>query len=360
MIKLRIAHFPGALSGGVGSVVMNLYRNIDRNKVIFDFYLSSECSPELEKEIISYGGSVTLIPQIRKIGPIKYTNYIRKLLSTGTRYDAIHIHSVHMGALTVIGAKLAKISKIIYHVHSTQDPAIHGMHFEALVKMACKFFINRSVHYKIACGADAGKYIYGNHPFIILNNGVDSRKFKPQKIENTFRQNPDDIIVGHVGRFAEVKNHKFIIELAKADYKNKCRFLLIGDGPLFSDIKNETIKTGVYNKFIFLGQRKDLEFLYNCMDVFILPSLFEGFPVSVVEAQACGLPCITSEFVTKDADLSINAFELLPLNPQQWIHQIYASRNSKNNNIEVIKEKIQEKRFSIKNIANYLLGFYQK
>ena len=329
MNKLRIAHFPGALSGGVGSVVMNLYRNIDRNKVVFDFYVSSQCNPELEKEIISYGGSVTIIPQIRKIGPVKYINYISKLLSMGTRYDAVHIHSVHMGALTAYGAKLARVQKILYHVHNTQDPAINGMPFETIVKKVCKFFISHSVDYKISCGADAGRYIYGKNSFIILNNGIDSSRFKPHKVENQFRKNTDNIVIGHVGRFAEVKNHKFIIELAKADYKNKCLFLLVGDGPLFSYIKNESIKLGIYDKFIFLGQRKDLEFLYNCMDVFILPSLFEGFPVSVVEAQACGLPCISSEYVTKDANLGINSYTQLPLIPEQWIKQIYLYQSNK-------------------------------
>ena len=366
---VRILQFPGTLSyGGVGSVVMNLYRTIDRNKIQFDF-----CVPRVEKgpfddEIESMGGRIFHIPQMRKNGVRHYINSITKILKNNGPYKAVHIHSIHMGAVIIMAAKKMCIENIYYHAHSTQDPALDSIPFHSIIEFILKKYIQSYASHRLSCGQLAGKYIYGKKSFTVINNAIDLDKFYPydeQKrilIKNNLGFNSSSFVVGNIARFAPVKNMSFFVKIAKLDRQNRdiLNFLLVGDGEEKADIVELVEMESLTDKFVFTGSRKDVDCLYNAMDVFCLPSIFEGLPVSLMEAQAVGLPCIISDNVTQEGIVGSSATRILSLHDsvQKWLESIYDLLDKRNSNRLSIRENFITRKYEINSIAKEIEKMY--
>lgn len=355
---IRILQFPGTmLVGGVGSVVMNLYRNIDRSKVQFDFCVPRRDRGPLDDEIESMGGRIFSVPEMRKKGCLAYIKSIVSIIRQYGPYSAVHIHSVHMGAIAMIAAKKADIKKIIYHVHNTQDPALKSFPFHAIIEKCLSCYIRKNSSLRLACGMQAGRYVYGNSSFQIINNAVDLNRFYPYddikrgQIRDALGIQNGQIVVGNVARFAPVKNMSFFVRLAQEDSKNKRRlhFLLVGDGPLLDQIKKDVEDNGLQGFFTFTGNRRDVEVLYNAMDVFCLPSYFEGLPVSAMEAQAVGLPCVISDTVTSECAINGDAvfFKSLKDNASSWLDLIYESMAFRESDKRKLANNFTEKKYEI-------------
>lgn len=366
---IRIMQFPGTmLYGGVGSVVMNIYRNIDRTKVQFDFCVPRTGEGPLDEEIRSMGGRIFEIPQMRSVGFSKYIKIVKSILLENGPYEAVHIHSVHMGAIPLMAAKQAKIFKRIYHVHSTMDAALNSFPAHQILEFFLKLYIRLNATKKLACGIDAGKYIYGNKDFFVINNAVDTNRFYPYPDEcrNSLRMEykiPNDtIVIGDVARFVEGKNIGFFVSLAQSDMKKKniCKFLMVGDGPLRNEVEFSARTKGCFDKFIFTGARKDVERFYNMMDVFCLPSLFEGLPVTMMEAQACGLPCLLSSNVTDEGKIGVAPFEHMDLQEQSdlWIEKVYSLSDKRERDAETVKDSFVASKYEIRSIAKQLEDIY--
>ena len=365
----RILHFPGSIhSGGVGSVVMNLYRNIDRTIVNFDFCVNAEGRYPVYDEIEQLGGKVYQIPQIRQVGIISFIKYLIRFLKKEGPFDAVHIHSVHMGCVVLLAAKLAGIDNRIYHVHNSKDAALDSMPFHTIVEFILKIIINLLATKKYACGIKAGRYVYMKSKFEVINNALDLSKFKPCKVESYnllgSLYTESSIIVGNVARFVKEKNQQYLISLAKYDkeHDNKLIFMLVGDGPLLIDFKKLVESANCEDKFILTGARGDTWDLYNCMDLFILPSLFEGLPVTLLEAQASGLPCLVSNCVTREADVHATKISYFGLenNIEDVVSQIYELSCYRTYDNDSIKKAFLSANYEIKSVANYLQKYYQK
>lgn len=366
----RIMFFPGHISGGVGTVVLNIFRNIDKSRFTIDFCVPDSDSGEYDSEIIQAGSKIFHIPQIRKVGPHKFIKTIKELLKKEGPYDAVHIHSVHMGALAITAAKRAGVKRRIYHVHNTQDAALDHLPFHGILETLVKHIIIRNSTDYLACGQSAGKYIYGKMEFSVVNNAVSTERFYPfeDQRRNQIREElgikQTKYVVGNIARFSAVKNHARLVELAKFDKmnRNELVFLLVGDGEKNLEIREKAKAMDCEDKIIFVGQRSDTDNMYNAMDVFCLPSFFEGLPVTAIEAQACGLPCVFSDVITKECNLGISDVDYLALSEtdSRWIEAMYSLVNSRNTDAQKINEEMIMKKYEIGAMVQQVEEIYEK
>lgn len=311
----RVLHFMSSVSKGAGiaNVIMTYYRNMDRTKVIFDFLIYYHTDSDFDEEIKSYGGRIYLIP---KPGIRTMKQYVSELEAFFCKhqgeYDAVHLHEMYMNAIVFPIAKKYGIKCCIAHSHTTlySDRFISGIRnrimFLPLKKNATAYF---------ACGVKAGEFAFGKNcvedgSCYVLKNALDLNKyiFNPRDYANVRDElsiSHDDLVIGHVGRFEAQKNHNFVIkvfcELLNA--KSNVKLLLVGSGSNFERIQKEVKELGIEQYVIFTGNRSDVPRLLNAMDIFILPSLFEGLPIVAIEAQASGLPCVVSNTVTNEISI---------------------------------------------------------
>ncbi len=368
--KIRIMQFPSMFQGGVGSVVMNIYRNIDRSQIEFDFSVSREDQCPYHDEVINMGGKIFYTSQIRKVGFFKKIKNCRQLLRDNGPYDAVHIHSIHMGAMTVYAAKKEHIP-VIYHVHNTKDPATERLPCHKFFEWLLNCYIRKNATICLACGQEAGEYIYGKkHPFSVINNGIQVSRFYPYPSEERkicraeFGFTDNDIVIGNIARFNKEKNQVFLLKLIAEDKRNNgnLKLLLTGDGPLFEQSKKISDEYGINDRVVFTGARSDVEKIYNSMDVFCLPSFFEGLPVTAIEAQACGVPCVVSSNVTSEANLEVVPYHSLALESgiSDWMEKIYGCYAADRAEAFVVTAKIKQKKYDTDSVIRAISSFYEQ
>lgn len=303
---IRVLQVMGIVeSGGVEAVIMNYYRHIDKSKVQFDFVMHKGSNPAYIAEVKAMGAKVYEITPYSN--PIGFIIDVYKIIKKGN-YRIVHSNMNALSVFPLFSAYLACTPVRILHNHSTDTKAEPVRTFvKHVLRPFAKLFANKYW----ACSKLAGEWMYGkvaveSGKVKIINNAIDLKKFAFNKdkrialrkelgVENNF-------VIGHVGRFMKQKNHEFLVEIFSdiARENENAKLLLIGDGPLKKQIEEKVAKLGLQNKVIFTGARNDVADLYNMMDVFVLPSFYEGLPVVGVEVQANGLPFICSSNVTKE------------------------------------------------------------
>ena len=342
---IRIAQIVGKwLGGGVESVVMNYYRNIDKTKIQFDFICDSDSTDIPYKEIEKLGGKVILIPPYQKV--LKYHKELKRVLIEGN-YKIVHSHINTLSVFSLFAAKKAGVPVRIAHSHSTTNKKEWKKN---LLKQVLRPLSKKYATHYFACTEHAGIWMFGKKEYdniYILNNAIDIDKFKFNKeIRNQKRSElkikDDTLVTGHIGRFVKQKNHDFMIDVFNEIHKeNKnTMLLLVGQGPLQEDIKQK-VKDLKLSKYVkFLGQRNDANELYQAFDEFFFPSLYEGLGMVAIEAQASGLPCVASTEVPGIARVSEN-MEFLELEDTigTWKNTILEQLKLKRqNNIKNIKQ----------------------
>ena len=327
---IRVLHFVStpSIGSGVMSVIMNYYRHMDRTKVQFDFLCFIPCEDSYEKEIKELGGRVFFIPK-----PGSSLNSISEIwkffLNHKLEYQWFHNHEVYLSFFLKPLSKICKIPHFIIHCHATK---FSDRRLAAFRNAALCIPIRFMQCTKFACSVAAGKFLFGNlavqkGKVHILHNGFELNPyFYNEEIRKKIRsqyQLENCFVIGHVGRFNKQKNHTFLIEMfAVLNKKNpNVRLLLIGDGPLKEEIEKRCYELHIENKVLFLGQRVDVENFYSAMDIFVLPSLYEGIGIALLEAQANGLYCLASDQVPIEAKLLENV-EFLSLHKEKWINEI--------------------------------------
>lgn len=281
--KIIIAHIMGKWNGGgVESVVMNYYRNIDRNKIQFHFLCDEDSTDIPYEEIEKLGGKVIVIPPYQKL--FKYQKELYRIFKENN-YKIVHSH---INALSVFPLRIAKKAKIpvrIAHSHSTSNKKEWKKNIlKMILRPLSKLYANNY----FACTEYAGKWLFGKKivdrkELNVINNAIDLKKFEfNENIRKALRKElgikDDTLIIGHVGRFMKQKNHEFLIEVFNEVYKKNQNTLLIliGQGPLLSEIKQKAINLNIEDKVKFIGQVTNVEKYYNIMDVFLFPSIYEG------------------------------------------------------------------------------------
>ena len=327
---IRVAQIMGKwVGGGVEAVVMNYYRHIDRDKIQFDFICDDDSTRIPTEEIEKLGGKVILISPYQKV--FKYHKTLKKVLQEG-QYKIVHSHINALSVFSLWAAKSAGVPVRIAHSHSTSNKKEWK---KTLLKNILRPFSKVFATDYFCCSELAGRWLFGNKTYdqgkvYLLNNAIDVDKFKyDEKIRKEKRKElnikDNQLVIGHIGRFVQQKNHEFLIDIFNEIYKQEKNaiLLLIGEGPLKEEIQNKVNELGLDKNVKFLGQRSDANELYQAMDVFVLPSLYEGLPVVGVEAQAAGLPCFFSSDMTKETKvLDATQFIDLTENYKKWASRI--------------------------------------
>ena len=361
---IRVAQIIGKwLGGGVESVVMNYYRHIDRTKIQFDFICDEDSTNIPYEEIEKMGGKVILIPPYQKV--FKYHKKLKEVLKSGG-YKIVHSHINTLSVFSLFAAKCAGVPVRIAHSHSTTNKKEKKKN---LLKQVLRPFSKVFATDYMCCSELAGRWLFGNKEYdngnvYLLNNAIDLDKFKydeekRKKKRKELNIEDDTLVIGHVGRFVEQKNHRFLIDIFNEVHKQKENsiLLLAGQGPLMEEMKEKARNLGLEKNVKFLGQRNDINELYQAFDVFCLPSLYEGLPVVGVEAQATGLLCIFSDDMTKETKV-LDTTEFLSLNQsvEMWGKHILKSfevYTRKTNQTE-----IKNNGFDIRNEAKKLSDYY--
>ena len=361
---IRIAHIIGKwLGGGVESVVTNYYRHIDRTKIQFDFICDKDSTNIPYDEIEQLGGRVILVPPYQKV--FEYQKELIKIFKDNN-YKIVHSHINTLSVFPLRAAKKAGVPIRIAHSHSTTNKKEWKKN---LVKQILRPFSKVYATDYMCCSELAGRWLFGNKEYdkgnvYLLNNAIDLDKFKyDEQLRNKKRKElnikDDTLVIGHVGRFVEQKNHRFLIDVFNEVHKQKENsiLLLAGQGPLMEEMKEKVKKLNLDECVKFLGQRNDASELYQAFDVFLLPSLYEGLPVVGVEAQASGNLCIFSDDMTKETKvLDSTVFMSLKNSAKEWADCIID--NLKKYKKHDTKNEVSRYGFNIKIEASKLEKYY--
>lgn len=339
MEKVRVCHVVSGLkSGGVESMILNYCSLLEQNKYDFHILYQHEPSKKNVDEFEKINFKLCRIPSKIK-HPIKNFTATYKYLKNNN-IDVVHCHMTLMNFIPLVAARLLKIKVRICHSHNS-DVRKKNIIVKFVEKILKKLCINNSTNL-VSCGEDAGKYMYGNRKFEILYNALDLDKFKyNEDVRNSIRKkyNIDDncILIGHIGRFTEQKNHKFIVDIISSmnNKKMNIKFMLLGDGELREEIEQLVFDKNIQENVIFTGIVPNSNEYYSAFDLFILPSLWEGLPVVGVEAQAAGLLCIFSNNIDKNVEVVQENVLLIENQLDLWCDKIcqLIDRQSQSRNI---------------------------
>ncbi|MEH7444053.1 glycosyltransferase family 1 protein [Bacillus sp. JJ1122] len=361
---IRVLHVVVNMNrGGAETLLMNLYRNIDRSKIQFDFLTCKE--GVFDQEIIELGGKVHRIPYITEVGHSEYIRALKLFFSENPNYKIVHSHMDKMSGFPLRAAKQAGIPVRIAHSHSTRS---EGGIIASTYKWFAGNMITKYATNFVACSKEAADWLFkhDSKQALILKNGIQSDKFqfsmKKRKENRDKLEVPiDHFAIGHVGRFSAPKNHFFLLEIFK-DFlvlNENAILLLVGDGPLLPEVKKKAEEMELSSKVKFLGNRDDVDCVLQTLDLFLFPSLFEGFPVSVMEAQGSGIPCLISDCITKDVDLGSELLNFLPLkNKKAWLDKMMVIKNKGFNRNSHAHLLISKNGYDIKSTSKHIQTFY--
>lgn len=354
---IRVLHVVTYMGrGGLETMIMNYYRNIDRSKVQFDFLTHRNERWDYDDEIERLGGKIYHLPKLNPFNP-KYLNALDNFFKKHKEYKIVHCHQDCLSGIVLKYAKKNGVPFTIAHSHNANQ----DKNLKYLVKLIAKKNICKYSDYLFACGKEAGEWMFKTSDFEILNNAIDTKRYiynEEKSLEMKEKLGvTDKFVIGHVGRFRPQKNHSFIIDIFKEVCEKEANsiLLLVGDGPLEDEIKKKVHDLGLEDKVKFLGSRDDVNDLMQAMDVFMLPSLYEGFGIVLIEAQASGLKCVISESIPTDAIISKKVKQLsLDEDISSWAKEILCSKSERKEGIE----DIEKSKYDIKSNAKWLENFY--
>ncbi len=353
--KVLIVNTIGMGFEGMSFVILNYLRNIPREGLQLHITADPELCDEM-REILEGLGTVHIIPT--KQENLKgYLLGIRQILKTGI--DVIHVHG-NSGtmAMEAILARLCGVKKVFVHSHSTKTD--HPM-----VNAILKYPMMLCASQRLACSAGSGKWLYGSWKHTVLNNAIDLDRFRfDPAVREQCRQEfglRQEFVLGHVGNFYEPKNHSFLIDVFAAFHKLQpnSKLLLAGGGPDMKRMMDKVDQLQLQDAVIFAGRRTDVERIYQALDVFLMPSLWEGLPLVLLEAQASGLPVLASDRITKDVQCAPN-FRYLSLEegPAVWAEQLVQLSEAPMDRTADAARYLRERGFDIRAEADRLYRMY--
>ena len=359
---MRVLHVIGKMDrAGAETMLMNLYRNIDRNVIQFDFITFTDQEGDYDAEIIKLGGKI--IP-ILASNPIERMIKLQIFLKRNPSYKIVHAHTLLSNAFHLLAAKGAGIKYRISHSHNTSNGESN-----IIKKIYEKWALvtnNRLATQKIACGKMAAQYLFGNSEDVwLLPNALDIKKMMTAANQSKYyisqKFNDNNIKIVQIGRLIEVKNHQFSIQVAEELKKYNVNFTMyfIGQGNLEISLKEQVKERGLEDNIIFLGLRTDIADLMASADCMIMPSLHEGFPVVLVESQAVGLKAIVSDNVSEEVDMGLGLVTFLSTSLiRDWVNNIIDLNEMKVSQAEILKT-LKERKFDAELNGEELCNFYK-
>lgn len=359
MVKILVVNTVPMETNGITNVIMNLYHNIDNEKYHMDFVAMNECDKEIRERIEVRGSKLFVVKGRLKI-PLIYAYKLKKI---ARGYDVVHAHGNSATLLIeMMAAKRAIVTVRIAHSHNSTCKHV-------LMDKLCRPFFYKVCDSYLACGNRAGKWLFGKRKFTVICNGIDTERYA-FSIESRLEVREklgwsDNIILGHVGAFNEFKNQNFIIDIFEKLYEKNSgyRLLLIGDGSMRKAMRKKAEALGLEKVIVFWGASNHVEKLLNAVDLILMPSFNEGFPLTLVEEQANGLDCIVSNRIGREVNLSGNV-EFLPIDrgSNLWTDAIqkYGVCGERREKSQAAIRKIAEAGYDIKGSARALESYYKK
>ncbi len=363
---LRVLHVLGSLNmGGAETLIMNIYRSINRKNIQFDFIVHGDDIGIYEKEIIALGGKIYRMPKYCGLNHSTYKKAWKNFLKHHPEYLIIH---GHMRSTAAIYLKIAKKFKriTICHSHNTSN----GKGLKSFIKYVYQYNIRHISDYFMGCSYEANRWLFGkkiakSNDCLVLKNGIDVSKFaynedSRKKIRSLYGIKENDLLIGNIGRLCYQKNHEYLLDIMAEIIKRRpnSKLMIIGDGELELSIKEKITKLNLTEKVIMLKNQNNINELLSAMDVFVFPSHFEGLGIVVVEAQASGLPCYISDTIPKEVCLTniVKCFSITD-EPSFWALQILKEKEFDRKS-EIYTKIITDKGYSIKNAVELLSDFY--
>lgn len=345
---------------GISTIILDYYSYFDKNKFQLDLIASGEYNYKLVTEFQNIGVNIRCLPS-RKISVIEYIKALIDLIKK-EKYDAIYIHgSSSLMCLELVIARIYGCKIRIVHSHNTTcdhkklDGILRPLFYKSYTRA-------------LACGTDAGKWLYGNRPFDIVKNGrnTDTYRFNEEKrreMRKKLEISDDTIAIGHVGNFNLQKNQIFLIDLIENTIKtNKdIKLYLIGDGKTKSTLINQVKNRGLEQNVFFMGSISNVPEVLQAMDLMLLPSLHEGLPLVAIEWQMMGLPSILSDKITSECSFT-ELVKFLPLKDskkwekmidKKWLH--YDRFNASKNAIAEAKKAGYDIQMNVIKLQNYFI-----
>lgn len=328
---IRVLHMIGSLNiGGSQAMVMNLYRNINREIIQFDFIIDHPLHTHLENEILAMGGRVYVMPSFYGWNYKIVKDEWMRFFEIHTEYKILHSHVRSYASIFLHIAKKKGIFTII-HSHSTSN----GRGVNAFFKNCLQYPLRYISDYYFACSYEAGKWLFGekvvkSSNFSVLKNAIDIKRYEfDLEVRNAIRGelqiNDETFVLGYLGRVTEAKNPLFVIDvfIELRKMRENTKLLFVGNGNLLNLVKEYSMKLGISDDVIFTGARDDVERMYCAMDSYILPSNWEGLGISLIEAQTNGLVSFCSENIPEEARITelVNVIEI-NRGPKEWANFI--------------------------------------
>ena len=366
----KILHITGAMNiGGTETMLINLYRELN-TKIIFHFISYSDKEAYYDEEIKILGGKVIRLKPPREVGVIGAVKDIRRVIKENGPYNAVHTHMLFNCGVSMIAAYISGVKIRVAHAHTTSDNinSILRKIYVSIMRLGIKIF---ATDY-LACSDGAAKYLFGNKitskkRYKMLPNYIDYEKFIKCEDKNNIRKElgikEDDVVVGHIGRFITAKNHDFLIEIVSEMIKinSKVKLILVGIGDLKEQIEVKVENLGIDSNVYFLSVRKDIPNILSNIDIFILPSIYEGLGLVLLEAQTSNIPCLVSQAVQPEVDLGIGLLNKLQLSDgsKLWAEvAINIINQNPAGNVDVMK-MVKKKNYDLDSILNKLLSVYK-
>ena len=361
---IKVVHIFGKLDrNGAETMLMNLYRNIDREKINFDFVVHSDVIGDYEAEILKMGGKIFRCPRYKGKNHFAYISWWKNFFKSN-HYDILHSHIRSTASLYLPIYRKYNGGVCIAHSHSTSS----GKGMAALIKNVLQYPLRYQADYLFACSDEAGKWLFGKHAckkrnYFVVKNAIDCDRYvlnAAKRKEYRLRYDIEDrFVIGHVGRFTRAKNHAFIIDLFQKIHsaEPKATLLLVGRGEEEEAIHAKIRRYGLEQHVIFAGNVEDVAGILQAMDVYVMPSLWEGLGISLIEAQAAGLPCVCSEHIPPEAILTEHCHQIRLADENAWEETVLRQKSFK---AEAAIEQIRKAGYDIKDTAIWIQNFYCK
>jgi glycosyltransferase involved in cell wall biosynthesis len=337
---IRVVHVLGGLNcGGAENVIMNWYRQIDTGKIQFDFAVHAQTECYFDREVVARGGRILRLPNPSSAGFRQFNRSFRELLNTSGPYAAVHSHVAHFSGSVLRVANRAGVPIRIAHSHTVNDGRGKGWP-RRMYRAAMKALLVRHGTHLLGCSQAACDALYGQAgggrirvvPNAIALDAYEGAAARRAETRIQLGIAAGTTLMGHVGRFVAVKNHRFLAQvfagLTRLD--PQARLVLIGEGELHPELRCLFEAVGVADRVQHLGVRSDVPALLAAMDVFVFPSLYEGLGLALIEAQAAGTPALASDTIPPEADLKLGLVRFLSLQaePEDWAAAAVSSAGS--------------------------------
>lgn len=369
MEPIRVLHILHSMNrGGAENAIMNYYRNIDREKIQFDYLLTAQSKCQFEDEIQSMGGRVFRVPRLTISNPLPYLRGVFRFLRSHPEYKIVHSHTSSKSVFPLWVAKRVGVPIRICHSHGSKSESGSLGRIRDFLKPILK----RVATHFLACGHDAALWLYGEDMIrkgkvVYFPNVIETRRFDydlniRKETRLALGIQDETTVLGCTARFSDVKNHLFLISLFNEFHKvnDNSLLLLVGDGEMKSRIEERVKLYQLQDSVIFAGLVPDVERYEQAMDFFLLTSFNEGIPLSLIEAQVSGLRCFVSNGVPEEADKTgMVSFLPLKLGAVYWANSIAKEIGYRRlSRIEDIISAGYDANTSSSVLERFYLGFY--